>query len=333
LSRRAAWDVGIVATTHEALMKDRLVTLIGGGGFLGRYVAQELMRAGARVRIVQRRPRDAWFLKPLGGLGQIQFAAADIRKPEQVRRAVAGAEAVVNLVGILTGDFDGLHVDGAANVAEAAAASGARALVHVSAIGADPDAESNYGRSKGEGEARVRAAFPQATILRPSLVFGAEDRFLNRFARLIELLPVVPVVRPTVKFQPIWAGDVGRAVATAALDPKLAAGKLYELVGPEVISMEQLFAWLAQEIGRRRWFAPIPDEIAGAMARLLGWLPGAPITHDQWLMLQRDNVAMGKPGCEALGITPTPLAAQAPRWLVRFRPKGRFGSATSADPA
>jgi NADH dehydrogenase len=146
------------------------------------------------------------------------------------------------------------------------------------------------------------------------------------------------VVRPGVKFQPIWAGDVGRAVAAAALDPKLTAGELYELVGPEVISMEQLFAWLAQETGRRRWLMPIPDEIAGAMVRLLGWLPGAPITHDQWLMLQRDNVAGqdsdgAKPGCEALGITPTPLAAQAPRWLVRFRPKGRFGAATSPDAA
>jgi len=310
---------------------ERLVTIFGGSGFLGRYVVQSLIREGARVRIACRNPRSAFYLKPLGGLGQIQFAAADIRKPEQVRRAVAGAEAVVNLVGILKGDFDGLHVDGAANVAAAAKEAGAGALVHVSAIGADPDAESNYGRTKGEGEARVRAACPDATILRPSLIFGAEDRFLNRFARLIELLPVVPVVRPTVKFQPIWAGDVGRAVAVAALDPKRAAGKLYELAGPEVISMEQLFAWLAQEIGRRRVLAPIPDEIAGAMARFFGWLPGAPITHDQWLMLQKDNVAMDKPGCEALGITPTPLAAQAPRWLVRFRPKGRFGSATSAD--
>ncbi len=211
--------------------------------------------------------------------------------------------------------------------------AGAQALVLVSAIGADPEAASAYGRSKGEGEARVRAAFPKATILRPSLIFGAEDHFLNRFARMVELLPVVPVVRPTVKFQPIWAGDVGRAVAVAALDPKLAGGKLYELAGPEVISMEQLIAWLAQETGRRRMLAPIPDEIAAVMARTFGWLPGAPITHDQWLMLQRDNVAMGKPGCEALGITPTPLAAQAPRWLVRFRPKGRFGSATSADAA
>jgi uncharacterized protein YbjT (DUF2867 family) len=319
--------------TQGASGMERLVTIFGGSGFLGRYVVQSLIRDGARVRIACRDPRSAFYLKPLGGLGQIQFAAADIRKRDQVRRAVAGAEAVVNLVGVLKGDFDGLHVAGAANVAEAAAEVRAQALVHVSAIGADPASASAYGRSKGEGEQRVRAAFPDATILRPSLIFGAEDQFLNRFARLIELLPVVPVVRPTVRFQPIWAGDVGRAVAIAALDPKRTTERLYELAGPEILSMEQLIAWLAQETGHRRWLAPVPDKIAEAMARLLGWLPGAPLTRDQWLMLQQDNVASGRPGCEALGIVPSPIAAQAPRWLVRFRPKGRFGSATSADMA
>lgn len=311
---------------------ERLVTVFGGSGFIGRYAVQALIRGGARVRIACRDPRGAFYLKPLGGLGQTQFIAADIRNPAQVRRAVAGAEAVVNLVGVLKGDFTGLHVDGAANVARAAAESRARALVQVSAIGADPNSPSAYGRSKGEGEARVREAFPDATILRPSIVFGAEDQFLNRFARMIQLLPAVPVVRPTVKFQPIWSGDVGRAVAIAALDPKLAAGGLYELGGPDVLTMEQLLVWLEDQLGRRRPLLPLPDPIAAAMARFTGWLPGAPITWDQWLMLQRDNVvAAGAAGCDALGIVPSTLATQAPRWLVRFRPHGRFGSLTSTD--
>jgi uncharacterized protein YbjT (DUF2867 family) len=312
---------------------ERLVTVFGGSGFLGRYVVQSLIRGGARVRIACRDPRRAFYLKPLGGLGQTQFVAADIRNRDQVRRAVAGAEAVVNLVGVLKGDFEGLHVAGATNVAEAAAEAGAEALVHLSAIGADPDAASRYGRTKGEGEARVRAAFPTATILRPSIVFGAEDQFLNRFARLIRLLPVVPVVRPSVRFQPIWAGDVGRAVSVAALDPRHAGGGLYELAGPEVLSMEALLAWLEQEIGKRRYLLPLPDPIAEAMARFLGWLPGAPLTWDQWLMLQQDNVAGGKPGCEAFGVIPSPLAAQAPRWLVRFRNHGRFGRTITPDAA
>lgn len=312
---------------------ERLVTVFGGSGFIGRYVVQSLIRGGARVRIVCRDPRRAFYLKPLGGLGQTQFLAADIRNAAQVRRAVDGAEAVVNLVGVLKGDFEGLHVAGAANVARAAAEAGARALVQVSAIGADPESPSAYGRSKGEGEARVREAFADATILRPSIVFGAEDQFLNRFARMIRLSPVVPVVRPTVKFQPVWAADVGRAAAAAALDPRHAGGGLYELAGPDVLSMAQLLAWLAREIGRRRSFVTVPDAIAEVMARATGWLPGAPLTHDQWLMLQRDNIATGKPGCEALGVVPSPLATQAPRWLVRFRDHGRFGAFIPADPA
>ena len=312
---------------------DRLVTVFGGSGFIGRYVVQSLIREGARVRVVCRHPRRAFYLKPLGGLGQTQFLAADIRDPAQVRRAVAGAEAVVNLVGVLKGDFAGLHIEGAANVAQAAAESRARALVQLSAIGADPESPSAYGRSKGEGEARVRAAFADATILRPSIVFGAEDQFLNRFARMIRLSPVVPVVRPKVRFQPVWAGDVGRAVAVAALDPKHTGGGLYELAGPDVLTMEELMAWLAREIGCRRTFVAVPDAIAAAMAQVLGWLPGAPLTRDQWLMLQRDNVASDKPGCGALGITPSPLSALAPRWLVRFRDHGRFGTFLPADPA
>ncbi|AJP73747.1 complex I NDUFA9 subunit family protein [Sphingomonas hengshuiensis] len=303
-------------------MKDRLVTLIGGGGFFGRYVAQELLRAGARVRIAQKRPRDAWFLKPQGGLGQTQFVAADIAQPETLRHAVDGADAVVNLVGILAGNFQAVHVDGARNVAAAAKAAGVEALVHVSAIGADPASASAYGRSKGEGEAAVRGAFPEATILRPSILFGREDAFVNRFAGMIAAAPVVPVLRAGVKFQPAYVADAAQAVVAALADPGQHGGQLYELGGPDVISMGALHRWIADAIGRKPHFLELPDSVGAILASL----PGTPITQDQWRMLQQDNVvAPGAKGFAALGITPTPLAAVAPGWLVRFRRHGRFG--------
>jgi len=304
---------------------DELVVIFGGGGFLGRYVAQEVLKAGARVRIAERDPSNAYFLKPLGGLGQTQFIAADVRKPDSVARAVEGATAVVNLVGVLKGDFDGLHVTGAKTVAEAAAKAGARALVQISAIGADPDSASAYGRSKGQGEAAVRAAFPGATIVRPSILFGAEDGFVNRFAAMIAALPAVPVVRGSVRFQPAWVADVARAIAKAALAPQTFAGKTFELGGPQVLTMAELQHWIARAIGRPERLPEIPDPLAQLAARLTGWLPGAPITWDQWLMLQKDNVAAaGTDGFAAFGIDPTPLAAVAPTWLVRYRREGRF---------
>jgi NADH dehydrogenase len=303
---------------------DDLVVLFGGGGFLGRYVAQELLRMGARVRVAERDPTDAYFLKPLGGLGQSQSVAADVTKPESVRRVVQGATAVINLVGILKGRFDDIHVAGARNVAEAAAAAGAKALVQISAIGADPSAPSGYGRSKGQGEAAVRAAFPGATIIRPSIVFGPEDDFVNRFAQLISRVPVLPVIRGGVKFQPAWVVDVARAVAKAALDPATFGGKTFELGGPQTLTMAELNAWIAQAIGCKPAMAALPDSLGSLMARF-GFLPGAPITRDQWLMLQYDNVvAPGAAGFDAFGIDPAPLAAVAPKWLVRYRKHGRF---------
>ena len=309
----------------------RLVTLFGGGGFLGRYVAQELLKAGARVRIAERDPTDAWFLKPLGGLGQTQFVPASVTKPASVAHAVEGADAVVNLVGILKGDFDAIHCKGAANVAAAAHSAGADALVHISAIGADSESSSAYGRSKGEGEAAVRAAFPGATIIRPSVVFGQEDGFLNRFAAM-QAIPFVPVLRGGVKFQPIWVTDVARAIAAAAMAPGAHAGKTYELGGPEVVTMAALNEWLAKATGREPNFVPVPDFAGGILATLMGVLPGAPITRDQWLMLQKDNVVSpGAKGLEAFGIAPTPMEAVAPAWLVQYRPHGRF--ATTTKPA
>lgn len=301
-----------------------LVTLFGGGGFVGRYVAQELLKAGARVRLAERDPRHAWFIKPLGGLGQTQLAAADITKIDSVARAVAGSDVVINLVGILAGDFDSVHVAGARNVAEAARDAGVGTLVHVSAIGADAAAESAYARSKGEGEAAVRAAFADATIIRPSVLFGPEDQFVNRFAGLARL-PVLPVIRGSARLQPAFVADVARAIAAAALDSTSFAGRTFELGGPETLSMAELNAWIAKAAGRDPAIVEIPDGVARLMVRLGGWLPGAPITWDQWLMLQKDNVvASDAEGFAAFGIQPTPLEAVAPGWLVQYRRNGRF---------
>ena len=302
---------------------DRLVTLFGGGGFIGRYAAQALFKAGARVRIADREPKRAYFLRPLCGLGQVQFLRADVTDPGEVAAAVAGADAVVNLVGILKGDFHKIHVEGARIVAEAAAALEAPALVHLSAIGADPEAPSAYGRSKGEGEAAVRAAFPAATIIRPSIAFGLEDDFVNRFARMAQHFPFLPVVRGSWRLQPVHVADLGRAIALAALDPRDHAGRTYELGGPQVMAMRELMAWVCRETGRNRPLVEIPDAVSGLLARLTGWLPGAPLTRDQWLMMARDNVATG-PGFEAFGIRPTPLAAVADGWMTLYRRHGRF---------
>ncbi|WP_375429080.1 complex I NDUFA9 subunit family protein [uncultured Sphingomonas sp.] len=306
-------------------MRGKLVTLIGGGGFLGRYVAGAFLREGARLRIVQRDPRHAYGLKSLGQLGGVHVVAADIGQPETVARAVAGSDAVVNLVGLLAGDFQRAHVDGARNVAEAAAREGVAALVHTSAIGADPASPSNYGRTKGEGEAAVLAAFPQASILRPSVVFGREDQFLNRFAGLIAALPIVPIVSPATRFQPVFAGDVADAVAVAVRDPGTHGGRTYELGGPDILSMADLNRFIARETGRTPHFVELPDGVGSMIARA-GFLPGAPITWDQWLMLRRDNVVgAGMPGLEAFGVTPTPMATIAPSYLVQYRRAGRFG--------
>ncbi len=306
---------------------EHLVTLFGGGGFIGRYVAQALFRAGARVRIAEREPRRAYYLRPLCGLGQIQFIRADTGDARSVAAAVQGADAVINLVGILKGNFERVHVEGAATVARAAAEAGCAALVHMSALGADPESDSAYGRSKGEGERAVREAFAKASIIRPSIAFGAEDEFVNKFARMAQWLPVLPVIRGSWEVQPVHAADLGRAIAAAALDPASHAGRTYALAGPQVMTMHALNAWIAAAIGRRQLIVDIPDALSGFMARVGGWLPGAPITWDQWLMLKHDNVATGAlPGFEAFGIRPAPLAAVAEAWLAPYRRHGRFAA-------
>lgn len=309
-------------------MKDKLVTLFGGGGFVGRYVAQALLAAGARVRVAQRDPKGAFFLKPLGGLGQTQFVAADVKRPESVARAVAGSDAVVNLVGAFT-DMDALHAAGARTIAQACADAGVAALVHVSAIGADPGSPSAYGRTKGEGEAAVRAAFPTATILRPSLVFGREDAFTNRFAAMIARAPVVPILRAGARFQPVYVKDVARVAVAALADPGTHGGRVYELGGPDVLTMRAIHDLLATAVRRSPPMIELPDAAGSAIATL-GFLPGAPITRDQWTMLQRDNVVTGEDGLAAAGITPTPMAAVIDDWLVRYRRNGRFAKRQAA---
>lgn len=312
---------------NKGRVMDRLVTLFGGGGFLGRYVAQALYRTGVRVRIAQPHPERAYFLKPLGALGQTQFVRVDVRDAEAVAKAVAGSDAVINLVGTFGSAMQAIHVEGARNIAEAAATAGVTSLVHISAIGADPDSASAYGRTKGDGEAAVRAAFPTATIFRPSVVFGREDNFVNRFAGLARMLPLVPVLRGSAKFQPVYAGDAGRAIAAAALDAGSHGGQTYYLAGPEVLTMRQFNEWIGEATGHRRGLVDVPDAIGGALARFGGWLPGAPITWDQWLMLQSDNVAAADArGLDAFGITPTPLSAVAEGWLTSYRRNGRFAA-------
>ncbi len=310
----------------DGTLNGKLITVFGGGGFVGRYVVETLLRSGARVRVAGRNLKSAWFLKALGNLGQVQFVAADITRPETLAGAVAGADAVVNLVGILKGDFDAIQRAGAQNVAEAAKKAGATGFVQMSAIGADPASPSKYGRTKAQGEAAVRKAFPQATILRPSIIFGREDGFVNRFAGMISLAPAIPVMRGDTKFQPIFVGDVAHAVAKAIANPEQHAGKTHALGGPEIFSMKQINEWIAGAIGRKRLFIDVPDPIGGLMARVTGFLPGAPITWDQWLMLQKDNIVeTGEAGLAAFNITPTPLETVAPAWLVQYRRHGRFG--------
>lgn len=307
-------------------MQGKLITVFGGGGFLGRYVAQTLLGQGARLRIAGRNANSANHIKPLGNLGQVQLMAADIRKPASVQRALMDADAVVNLVGSFA-NMDAVQNIGAGIVAQAAADAGVGALVHISAIGADAHSDAVYGQSKAGGEAAVHAAFPAAVILRPSIVFGCEDQFINRFAGLIRMLPVVPVIGAATKFQPVFAGDVAKAVAAALVHQD---GRVLELGGPEIFSMMELNRWIAKAIGRDPLFVEVPDMAAKMLAKGTGWMPGAPITDDQFKMLGRDNVVTGTDGLAAYGIVPTPLDVIADDWLNIYRKHGRFGSSPKA---
>ncbi|MHB9880646.1 complex I NDUFA9 subunit family protein [Pacificimonas sp. ICDLI1SI03] len=306
-----------------------LVTVFGASGFIGRYVVQELAARGARIRAVTRDPHTAQFLKPLTALGQLGYAKARLSSEKEVRTACEGATAVINLVGILDGsdeEFGALHREGARRIAEAAAGAGAASMIHVSAIGADAGLEDGpaYARSKGEGEEAVRKAFADATIVRPSIVFGPEDEFLNRFARLIRVAPIMPIVAPDARFQPVYVNDLAAGISEAALHPDIHGGQTYEVGGPDVVTMRELMHYIARTIGRDISMPEVPDALTGTLSKVFGWMPGAPITHDQYLMLQRPSVVSGPNGLSALGVQPTPVQAVAPNWLVRYRKQGRF---------
>lgn len=315
---------------HSAL-RDKLVVLLGGSGFFGRHVAQALLARGARLRVISRHPERAFALKALGNLGQVQFVRGDVTRPKDLGPALAGAYGVVNLVGAFAGDLDSLQGEGAGAVAAAAKAAGASAFIQVSAIGADAASPVPYARTKGEGEAAVLAAFPKATILRPGLMFGPDDTFVNMFAGLIAALPALPVFGPTAKLQPVFVDDAAEAVAAALADPAAHGGKTFELAGPEVLTMLELHQRIAAAQGRERLFAELPDFVSGAFATLTGWLPGAPITADQWTLLKAGNVASGKlPGLAKLGVAAHPLGLYLDRWMVRYRQHGRFGEKSRA---
>ena len=302
---------------------EELVTIFGGGGFIGRYVCEFLMKSGVRVRVAQRDPRKAYIIQPLGQVGQFGFAKAEVTDPVSVREAVKSATAVINLCGVFGRAMRSVHVEGARTVAAAAREAGAGALVQISAIGADAGAPSIYGRTKGEGELAAREAFPGATVIRPSLVFGPEDDLTNRFAGMARL-PFLPVIAAQRNFQPVYVRDLAKAIALAALQPGTYGGKTFEIGGPQVMSMAELHQTILELTGQSPEVVHMPDFVASTIARL-GWLPGAPITRDQWLMLQWDNVpAMGAPGLDAFGINPTPLAAVGYEWLGRYHKGGKF---------
>jgi len=305
----------------------RLVVLVGGSGLLGTHCAQELLGRGARLRIAARHPERAFRLKPLANLGQIQFAHCDAGKPESLSAVMQGADAAVYLAGSFTGDVEAVQAEGPGLAAAAARKAGAQAFVHISAIGADPRSDIRYARTKGEGEEAVRAAFPTATILRPSVLFGEDDHFITLFAGLISMLPVLPVFGPEARLQPVHVDDAARAVAHALADPGKHGGKTYEIAGPEVLSMAALNRKIAQAQGRERIFVELPDAVSGAVAALTGWLPGAPMSLEQWRLLKAGNVASGeRPGLKELGVAPHPLELFLDRWMIRYRKHGRFGA-------
>ena len=313
--------------------REEIVGVIGGSGFIGRHVVAALAAAGWRVRVICRRPELAQFLQPLGAPGQIAFARADVTEPEAIGKAVSGAQVVLNLVGILAErgrqTFEAVHVKGAAAAARAARDAGARGFIHVSAIGADVESPSAYGRSKARGEQEVRRIFPQAVILRPSVVVGPEDDFFNRFAAMARISPFIPLIGGgDVHFQPVYVADIARAVAQL-VETGAHRGRVLELGGPEVFSFRELMAFMLRVIRRRRLLLPVSFRLAKAMAWPAQFLPGPPLTPDQVEMLKRDNLVSAEAQAEGrtfegLGIAPEGIEAVVPPYLERYRPAGQF---------
>lgn len=305
-------------------LSGQLVTIFGGSGYIGNYVAQSLLERGVRLRLASRAPYKAQGLKPLANLGQLQFMPCDITREDNVAAALEGASYVVNLVGAFDGDLAKLMGEAPGTIARLAAAQGCKAMVHVSAIGADASSPAAYARGKAQGEERVLAAFPAATILRPSIVYGKDDNFLNLFGGMIEMLPVLPVFGPDVKLQLVYADDVAEAVAVALEHPESHGGHIYELGGPEQLTMMEIHQRIADAQGRKRRFIAMPDGISAAFAAL----PGTPMSRDQWTLLKAGNVVADDARTLAdLGIEAKPLGLFLDKWMLRYRKHGRFGAA------
>ena len=315
----------------------KLVTIIGGSGFVGRYIARRMAKEGWRVRVAVRRPNEALFVKPYGTPGQVEPVACNIRDDASVRSVLAGADAVVNCVGVLNGvgknTFDAVQAEGAGRVARIAASLGIARLVQISAIGADAQSDSDYARTKGEGEAAVLAAFPSAVILRPSIIFGTEDQFFNRFAAMTRMGPILPVVGANTRFQPVHVDDVAQAAVRGAIGA--AAPGVYELGGPEVDTFRGLMGRMLKVIQRRRAVVNMPFFVARIMgfafdmiqAVTLGLIENKMITRDQVKNLARDNVvSLGAKGLADLGITPTAMEAVLPEYLWRYRASGQYAA-------
>ena len=315
-----------------AVPDDRLVTVFGGSGFIGRHLVRALVRSGWRIRIAVRRPDLAFHLQPLGRVGQIHAVQANLRFPDSVERAAEGSDAIVNLVGILYKSgkqtFDAVQAQGADAVARAAAANKAK-LVQFSAIGADAKSKSDYARSKAAGEASALAAVPDAVIVRPSIAFGPEDSFFNRFAAMATVSPVLPLIGGgKTRFQPVFVGDIAAAVE-AILAGRARPGVTYELGGPEVRTFEELMRLMLRVIDRKRLLVPIPFMLARMQAFILEMLPKPLLTRDQVRLLERDNVVSAEAESEqrtlrGLGIAPTAMESVLPSYLVRFRRSGQF---------
>lgn len=309
-----------------------LVTVIGGSGFVGLQAVRQLAKAGWRIRVAVRNPSLAYKMRLMGDVGQIDVVQANIRNRESLDRAMDGATAALNLVGVLyeagRQGFTAVHATGAKNAAEAARAAGVTRFVQMSALGADPASASKYARTKAEGEAAVREVYPDAAIVRPSVVFGEGDGIFERFAAMAQLSPVLPLVGGgTTRFQPLFVGDLGEALARIVTDPA-SAGQIFELGGPAVLTFRELMEKLLAETGQRRLLLPVPLPVAaglGAVGDLLaGFLP-PPITSDQVELLKTDNVVSGQyPGLAALGVTPTTLETVLPTYLYRYRKGGQY---------
>lgn len=310
-------------------MAMRLVTVFGGSGFVGRHLVRQLARSGVRIRVAIRRPEKALFLRPMGDVGQIELVQANIRDDASVAAAVKGADAVVNLVGVLVESgkqkFTTVHAEGAARVARASASAGVERLVHVSALGADEESLSAYARTKALGEASVRAAFPTATIVRPGILFGVDDEFFNKFASMARLFPALPLFGGGgIRFQPAHVADVANAIIKVLNDPNTAGG-IYELGGPNVYTFKELMEFVLETTGRKRILVPVPFELGKVMAWFLQLLPSPLLTVDQVKLLAADNVVSGQAlSFGDLGIVPTSAGAVLPNYLWRYRPAGQF---------